>query len=80
MPTIRRGIRKALLFCALSTAAGFGSLAMAGNMGIASLGRVCAVGILLIMVYAIYFLPVWWLFLHREKLKGIGGSEAAKQS
>lgn len=78
MPTIRRGIRKALLFCALSTAAGFGSLAMAGNMGIASLGRVCAVGILLIMVFSIYFLPVWWLFLHKERLKGMGGSHPAK--
>ncbi len=77
MPTIRKGIRKALLFCALSTAAGFGSLAMAGNMGIASLGRVCAVGILLIMVFAIYFLPVWWLFLHKERLKGMGGTSPA---
>lgn len=80
MPTIRRGIRKALLFCALSTAAGFGSLAMAGNMGIASLGRVCAVGILLIMVFAIYILPVWWLFLHKERLKGMGGTTPSKNT
>ncbi|QQL45475.1 MMPL family transporter [Sulfuriroseicoccus oceanibius] len=78
MPTVRRGMRKALLFCALSTASGFGSLALAGNMGVASLGRVCAIGILLIMVFAVYFLPAWWLVMHRERLKGMGGQPAGE--
>lgn len=57
---IRRGIARALLFCGLSTAVGFGSLAMANNAGLASLGRVCAAGILITMVVAVVFLPAWW--------------------
>ena len=67
MPAIRRGIRKAMLFCALTSAAGFGSLAFAGNAGLASLGGICAAGILIAMVFSVYFLPQWWLFLHRRR-------------
>ena len=35
---------QALLVCGLSTVAGFGSLGMASNLGLATLGRVCALG------------------------------------
>jgi predicted RND superfamily exporter protein len=57
---IRAGIRKALLFCGLSTAAGFGSLAFAASEGLSSLGIVCALGILLNMATAVWLLPRWW--------------------
>lgn len=66
LAVVRKGVRKALLFCALSTAAGFSSLAFAGNLGLSSLGRVCALGIFCIMLFSVYFLPQWWLFLHRS--------------
>lgn len=61
----RAGIGKALLFCGASSAIGFGSFATASAHGLASLGIVCAVGILANMVAAIWLLPHWYRWLHR---------------
>ncbi len=47
------------LSCA-TAAIGFGSLAWAGNGGLASLGRVCAVGICCAGFISIFLLPFWW--------------------
>ncbi len=76
---IRRGIGRALLFCGGSSAIGFGSLAIANNIGLASLGQVCAMGILITMVSAIYFLPAWWrwMFLSGEE-RGVKRRGSAK--
>lgn len=63
----RHGIGKALLFCGTSSAIGFGSLASASAYGLASLGLVCAVGILLNMITAIWLLPHWYRWLHFPK-------------
>lgn len=60
----RVGIGRALLFCGGSSAIGFGSLATASAYGLASLGLVCAVGILANMIAAIYLLPHWYRWLH----------------
>jgi len=68
MAVVRTGIRKALLFCALTTSCGFASLALAENAGLASLGRVCAAGILGITLFSLFFLPQWWLFLHQRRM------------
>jgi predicted RND superfamily exporter protein len=61
----RAGIGRALLFCGGSSAIGFGSLATASAHGLASLGLVCAVGILANMVTAVWLLPHWYRGLHR---------------
>ncbi len=61
---IHRGIARALVFCGISTTIAFGSLAFASNAGLASLGRVCCLGIITTMLTAILFLPHWWLRLH----------------
>jgi uncharacterized protein len=63
----RHGIGKALIFCGTSSAIGFGSLASASAYGLASLGLVCAVGILLNMITAIWLLPHWYRWLHFPK-------------
>jgi lauroyl/myristoyl acyltransferase len=55
-----RSIGRALLLCGGTAAAGFGSLALSSNAGMASLGRVCAVGIGANMLIAVYLLPAWW--------------------
>lgn len=60
------GIRRALLLCGASTAAGFGSLGFSASAGLASLGQLCSVGILLTTVTAVYLLPVWWRWVVRE--------------
>lgn len=50
----------ALALSCATAAVGFGSLAWAGNGGLASLGRVCAVGILCAGFISIFLLPDWW--------------------
>jgi predicted exporter len=50
---------RALLLAGTTTAAGFVSLAFSSNGGMASLGKVCALGIAIALLTAIYLLPVW---------------------
>ena len=56
----RRIIGRALLLCAGTTVAGFGSLSWSSNAGLASLGTVCATGIALTFLTSVYLLPHWW--------------------
>ena len=58
-----RSIGRALLLCGGTAIAGFGSLAWSSNTGMASLGKVCAVGIGANMLIAVYLLPAWWAWL-----------------
>jgi len=57
---VRRSVGRALLLAGATTVAGFASLAFSTNTGMASLGQVCALGIALALVVAVYLLPVWW--------------------
>ena len=57
---VRRTVGRAILLCSASTAAGFGTLAFASNAGLISLGRLCAVGVAVAGLVAVYLLPVWW--------------------
>ena len=57
---VRRSTGRALLLCAATTATGFGSLGLSSNAGLASLGQVCAAGLISCYVAAVYLLPAWW--------------------
>jgi predicted exporter len=57
---LRHSVGRALLLAGATTMAGFGSLGFSSNLGMASLGKVCALGIFLALVTAVYLLPVWW--------------------
>ena len=61
---VRRGMGKAVTFCGLSSAIGFGSLATASAHGLSSLGLVCAAGILVNTFVAVVLLPSWYRALH----------------
>lgn len=61
-----RSVGRALLLCGGTAVAGFGSLALSSNAGMASLGQECAVGIGSNMLIAIFLLPVWWRVTTRE--------------
>ena len=50
----------AIIFCALSTAIGFGSLALANNKAMADLGLISAVGIMVMLTLALTLLPGLW--------------------
>ncbi len=65
---IRQNIGRALLLCGTTTAVGFASLRSARHGGLPMLGELCAIGILITMVTAIFLVPHWWRALHREEL------------
>jgi predicted exporter/lauroyl/myristoyl acyltransferase len=55
-----RSVGRALLLCGGTAITGFGSLGLSSNAGMASLGRVCAVGIAANVLLSVLALPVWW--------------------
>ena len=57
---VRRSIGRALLLCGGTAVAGFGALGCSSNPGMASLGKVCAVGIGANMLFSVFLLPAWW--------------------
>lgn len=71
---VRHSIGRALLLCGGTAITGFGALAWSANVGMASLGKVCAVGILANMLISIYLLPAWWRrTMNRTHLPDQGG-------
>ncbi len=59
----RQSVGRALLLCGGTAIAGFGTLGLSSNAGMAGLGRVCALGIAGNMLLSVYVLPVWWKFI-----------------
>ncbi len=60
-------VGRALLLCGGTAVAGFASLALSSNAGMASLGEICALGIGLNMLISVYLLPIWWRAASRQK-------------
>jgi predicted exporter/lauroyl/myristoyl acyltransferase len=72
-----QSVGRALLLCGGTAIAGFGTLGLSSNAGMASLGRVCAIGIAGNMLLSVFLLPVAWkFFLGNKKIK----SASAKNS
>ena len=68
---VRRSVGRALMLCGGTAVAGFGSLGFSSNPGMASLGKVCAVGIGANMLISVFLLPAWWRCLVQSpKLQG----------
>ncbi|MGD0413526.1 MAG: MMPL family transporter, partial [Verrucomicrobiota bacterium] len=68
---VRRSVGRALMLCGGTAMAGFGSLGFSSNPGMASLGRVCAVGIGANMIISVFLLPAWWTWLSpKSKVQG----------
>ncbi len=63
---VRRSVGRALMLCGGTAVAGFGSLGLSSNPGMASLGKVCAVGIGANMLIAVFLLPAWWRLFSRK--------------
>jgi len=67
LPAVRRSVGRALMLCGGTAVAGFGSLAFSSNLGMASLGQVCAVGIGANMLISVFLLPSWWQLFSANK-------------
>ncbi|HTD65847.1 MAG TPA: MMPL family transporter, partial [Candidatus Limnocylindria bacterium] len=63
---VRGSIGRALLLAGSTTVAGFASLAFSNNAGLASLGKVCGLGIVCAMLVSVYLLPLWWSKLRKK--------------
>jgi predicted RND superfamily exporter protein/lauroyl/myristoyl acyltransferase len=75
---VRRSVGRALMLCGGTAVAGFGSLGLSSNPGMASLGRVCAVGIGANMLISVFLLPTWWRLFSRKS--EVGGPKSEQQS
>jgi predicted exporter/lauroyl/myristoyl acyltransferase len=62
-----QSVGRALLLCGGTAIAGFGTLGLSSNAGMASLGRVCAIGIAGNMLISVFLLPAAWKFLLGNK-------------
>ena len=56
----RRELGLVIFLCCTSAAAGFGSLAWASNTGLATLGKTCAIGLLIDGMISLFLLPKAW--------------------
>ncbi len=66
LQVVHKSIGRALMLCGGTAVAGFGSLAWSSNPGMASLGKICAIGIGANMLLSVFLLPSWWLLLTRK--------------
>ncbi len=73
---VRRSVGRALMLCGGTAVAGFGSLAFSSNLGMASLGQVCAVGIGANALISIFLLPAWWSLFRGGKRRETGDGES----
>lgn len=69
LAVVRRSVGRALMLCGGTAVAGFGSLGFSGNLGMASLGKVCAVGIGANTLISIFLLPAWWRLFNRNSYR-----------
>ncbi len=61
----QRTVGTALLLCGITTTTGFASISWAASEGLASLGRVCALGFAANTAIAIFLLPLLWVQLQK---------------
>ena len=64
-----RTVGRALLLAGSTTIIGFAFLGMSSNLGMASLGRVCALGLAILLLTSVFLLPSWVRLLDRTTPK-----------
>jgi predicted RND superfamily exporter protein len=64
-----RTVGRALLLAGSTTIIGFGFLGMSSNLGMASLGRVCALGLTILLVTSVFLLPAWARLVNNKAAK-----------
>ncbi len=60
LDAVWNGVGKAICFCGLSTAIGFGSLLFASNEILRSMGLLCSIGVLTTMLLSVLVVPSLW--------------------
>lgn len=65
-PAAQRELALVIVLCCSSAAAGFGTISWANNLGLASLGQTCAMGLIIDALISLFLLPRAWTLLHRR--------------
>lgn len=66
-PAAQRELALVIVLCCSSAAAGFGTISWANNLGLASLGQTCAMGLIIDALISLFLLPRAWALLHRRR-------------
>ena len=69
----QRELGLVICLCASSAAAGFGTISWANNMGLASLGQTCALGLVIDALISLFLLPRAWAIVHPGRKDGVPG-------
>jgi lauroyl/myristoyl acyltransferase len=78
LAVVSASVGRALLLAGATTVAGFASLILSSNAGMASLGKVCAAGISCAMFTSIFLLPTWWKTFHTPSRPAPAPPDAAE--
>ena len=70
VPATHRSLGLVIFLCASSSAVGFGTISWANNIGLASLGQTCALGLVLDALISIFLLPHAWRWLRLNPARG----------
>ncbi len=65
-----RAVGPPLALCTMTTLVGFGSLGFVSNIGLASLGKVCALGVFYNYLFGVFFVPLLWKWKHGKTGEG----------
>jgi predicted RND superfamily exporter protein len=68
-PAAQRELGLVICLCVASASSGFGTISWANNMGLASLGQTCAMGLLIDALISVFLLPPAWELLHGARRK-----------
>ena len=60
----QRELGLVICLCVASASAGFGTISWANNMGLASLGQTCALGLIIDALISVFLLPPAWRLIH----------------
>jgi hypothetical protein len=63
----QRELGLVICLCVASASSGFGSISWANNMGLASLGQTCALGLLIDALISVFLLPPAWELIHPSR-------------
>jgi predicted exporter len=64
-PAAQRELALVIVLCCASASAGFGTISWANNLGLASLGQTCALGLVIDALVSLFLLPRVWTLLYR---------------
>jgi predicted RND superfamily exporter protein len=66
-PAAQRELALVICLCSSSAAAGFGTISWANNLGLASLGQTCAIGLVIDALISLFLLPRAWSLLQPRR-------------